>query len=148
MTKADFTVMFRVPQSPEAVFAAINDVRSWWAGEIDGPTNALGAEFTYRHGEAHRSTQRVTTFVPGRKVAWRVVDSRLAFADTPDEWTGTDIVFDIARSGGETEVRFSHIGLVPRVQCYEACSQAWTFFAGKSLRSLITTGAGLPSPYA
>ena len=57
-------------------------------------------------------------------------------------------IFDIARSGGETEVRFSHVGLVPRVQCYEACSQAWTFFAGKSLRSLITTGAGLPSPYA
>jgi Activator of Hsp90 ATPase homolog 1-like protein len=145
MTKSDFTTTFTVDQSPDEVFAAINNVRGWWSGEIDGPTDRLGAEFTYRYKEVHRSTQSITEWVPGKKVAWHVSDATLNFVKDKTEWNGTEVVFDIARKGDKTELRFTHVGLVPTFECYGGCSGAWGFYINDSLRSLITTGKGEPN---
>jgi hypothetical protein len=56
MSTENLAIAFTVNNPPEEVFAAINDVRGWWSGEIDGSTNELGAEFTYRYEDVHRST--------------------------------------------------------------------------------------------
>jgi Activator of Hsp90 ATPase homolog 1-like protein len=144
-TKA-YTASFTVDQSPEVVFDAINNVRGWWSGEIDGSTGELGAEFTYRYKDVHRSTQKITELVPGKRVVWHVVDAQLNFVKDKSEWNGTDIVFEIARKDGKTELRFTHVGLVPAFECYGGCSGAWGFYIEDSLRSLITTGKGQPNP--
>jgi hypothetical protein len=141
----DYTIAFSVDRSPEQVFDAINNVRGWWSGEIDGSTDTPGAEFTYRYKDVHFSTQKITEFVPGRKVVWHVVDSRINFVKDRTEWNGTDIVFEIARKDGGTELRFTHVGLVPAFECYGGCSGAWGFYVNDSLRSLITTGKGQPN---
>lgn len=67
---------------------------------IDGDSNRVGAEFTYSHGDVHSSTRRVTEFVPGKRVVWSVVDTDLSFLKHRNEWTGTDIVFDLATKRG------------------------------------------------
>jgi len=141
-----FTTSFVVNQSPREVFDAINDVRGWWSGEIEGSTDELGAEFTYRYQGLHRSAHRITELVPGKKVVWHVSEARLNFVEDKTEWNGTDIVFEIARRGDRTELRFTHVGLVPAFQCFGACSGAWGFYINDSLRSLITTGNGDPNP--
>jgi len=140
----DFTASFSVGQTPDEVFRAINDVRGWWSGQIDGPTDQLGGEFTYRYEDVHYSKHKVTELLPGRRVVWLTVDSRLgSFADK-EEWNGTRVVFDISRQGDQTEVRFTHEGLVPSYQCYGACSSAWGSFIRNSLRNRITTGKSQP----
>ena len=127
------------------MFDAVNNVRGWWSGEIDGPTDKLGGKFTYRYQDIHRSTQKITELVPGKKVVWHVEDSNISFAKHKQEWNGTDVVFEIARKGDKTELRFTHVGLVPSIECYGKCSGAWGFYINDSLRSLITTGKGDPN---
>ena len=145
MKDQSLTLTFSVEQSPEQVFDAVNNVRAWWSGEIAGETDRLGAEFTYRYKDVHRSTQKITEFVRAKKVVWHVADAELNFVKDRNEWNGTDIVFEIARKGSKTELRFTHVGLVPAFECYGGCSGAWGFYVGDSLRSLITTGKGAPN---
>ncbi len=140
-----YTTTFSVDQTPEEVFNAVNNVRGWWSGEIDGSTDKLGAEFTYRYKDLHRSTQKITELVPGKKVVWHVLDSRINFVNDKTEWKGTDIVFEITKKGNKTALRFTHVGLLPAFECYGACSDAWGFYINDSLRSLITTGKGEPN---
>lgn len=145
MNTENYTASFAVDQSPEEMFDAINNVRGWWSEEIDGRTDKLGAEFTYRYQDLHRSTQKITEFVPGKKVVWHVEDAKINFVEDKDEWTGTDIIFEIARKGDKTELRFTHVGLVPSIECYGKCSGAWGYYIKESLLGLITTGKGDPN---
>jgi Activator of Hsp90 ATPase homolog 1-like protein len=145
MDTQSFTTSFTVDQSSKEVFDAINNVRGWWSGEIDGRTDALGAEFTYSYKDVHRSTQKITEFVPGKKVVWHISEAQLNFVEDKDEWNGTEIVFEISKKDGKTEVRFTHVGLVPAFECYGGCSGAWGFYVDDSLRTLITTGKGQPN---
>ena len=138
MTDHSYTTSFRVDETPQDVYAAINDPRSWWEGQFEGPTDELGGEFTYRYENLHFSRQRVTELSPGTKVAWLVVEGGPAFTDEQDEWPGTTIVFELAELGSGTEVRFTHLGLVPQLECFDACSSAWGHYVSDSLRTFIT----------
>jgi hypothetical protein len=143
--KQSYSTTFLVDQSPKKAFDAINNVRGWWSGDIDGNTDKLGEEFTYRYKDIHCSRQKVIEVVPDRKVVWDVLDAYLSFAQDKTEWNGTKVIFEIARKGEETEVRFTHRGLVPQFECFENCSSAWSFYINDSLRNLIMTGKGDPN---
>ncbi len=140
----NFTTAFAVDQTPETVFAAINDVRGWWSEDIEGRTDRLG-EFNYRFKDLHRCKIKVTELIPGKKVAWRVLDNYFSFTEDKTEWTGTEIIFDVSGKGEKTEVRFTHQGLVPDYECYDICSDGWGTYINGSLRSLIATGKGRPN---
>ena len=148
MTNQNFTTTISVDRSPEDVFAAINNVRGWWSGEIEGGTDKLGAEFTYRYKDMHRSKQKIADLVPGKKIVWRVLESDLSFLKDKSGWTGTEIVFDISAKRGQTEVRFTHAGPRPQIECYGSCSNAWAMLVNGNLRELIATGKPQPDVFA
>jgi uncharacterized protein YndB with AHSA1/START domain len=139
-TGPDFTTAFTVKQSPAAVFAAITNPRAWWSGDHEGMADRVGDSFTYRYRDIHYSRQQVTELVPGRRVAWHVVEGVLNFVAAKTEWAGTTITFDIESSIEGTKVTFTHVGLRPQVECYDTCSDAWTSLIQGSLRELIETG--------
>lgn len=145
MHDRNFATAFTVDRSPEEVFAAINNVRGWWSEDIKGRTEKVGDIFNYRFRDIHRCTIKIKASVPGERVVWNVVDNHFSFTEDKSEWKGTDIVFEISRKGDRTELRFTHVGLVPEYECYEACSAGWTTYVGGSLRSLIETGKGNPN---
>ena len=140
----NYTTTFTVDKIPKEVFAAINNVRGWWTGEpgIKGSTDKLGDEFTYRYTPHHYSKQKITELIPGKKIVWLVVDSSINFVKDKSEWKGTKITFEIAKKGDKTEVRFTHVGLVPDIECYGACSNAWGSYIKGSLRNLVSKGKG------
>jgi hypothetical protein len=145
MANPNFATSLAVDQSPAEVFAAINNVRGWWSEEIDGSTDKLGAEFTYRYKDAHHCRMQITEFVPAQKVVWHVLDNYFSFTENKSEWKGTKVVFEISRQGDQTELCFTHHGLVPEYECFNVCSNAWGSYIRGSLRSLITTGKGQPN---
>jgi hypothetical protein len=144
MTEHSYSTTIDVAVTPDEAFAAINDVRGWWSHDVEGSTDTVNEEFTFRGEDVHRSRIRVTELVPGERVVWHVLDTYMSFIEDQSEWKDTQIVFEITTAATGTQIRFSHVGLVPAYECFDVCSNAWSFFIHDSLKSLMTTGQGHP----
>jgi uncharacterized protein YndB with AHSA1/START domain len=144
----DFATSVTIGRPSAEVFAAIRDARSWWNDSIDGPTADAGDEFGFEIPGLHRTRMRVTDVVPNQRIAWLVVDNFFAFVEDQSEWIGDRIVFDVASEGDRTKVTFTQHGLVPELECYDVCSNAWVFFVQDSLRQLAEHGKGKPESSA
>jgi hypothetical protein len=146
MTTSDFSTTLLVDQTPEEAFNAITNVRGWWSEEIEGATEKLNDEFTYHYQDVHQSKMKLIEVVPYKKVVWLVLDNYFQFTKDKSEWKGTKISFDISKQHDKTQIRFTHLGLVPEYECFGICSNAWTKYIQQSLGSLITAGKGQPNP--
>jgi hypothetical protein len=144
MSDQEVTVTITVEQA-EAV-EAIKNVRGWWSQQIEGSTDKVGDEFTYRYKDVHSCKIKVIEFVPQKRVEWLVVHNYFNFTKDKREWKGTKMVFDVSRDDNKTENRFTHEGLVPEHGCFNICSKAWGSYINGSLRNLTKTGKGQPNP--
>lgn len=145
MTEQNFTTSFTVERTPAEVYAAVTNVRGWWSEDIRGRTEKVGVIFNYRFRDMHRCTVKIKTSIPGEKVAWSIVDNYFSFTEDKSEWKGTEVIFDIRPADGRTELKVTHVGLVPDYECYEVCSAGWNTYVNGSLRDLIVTGRGQPN---
>jgi hypothetical protein len=144
MAKQHYQISFTVDATPQGAFKNINDVTRWWTENIEGGSQKLNDEFTVRFGDVHYSKQKLVEVITDEKVTWLVTDSKLNFLKDRNEWTGTKISFQISRQDKKTKIIFTHVGLVPDIECYDACSNAWSGYVSGSLLKLITTGRGSP----
>lgn len=145
MENQDFTTTFLVDKSANDAYNAINNPRAWWSEDIVGTTDSVNGEWSYHYQDLHRCEMKVIELIPDRKVVWLVTDNYFNFTTDKTEWIGTKVIFDISKEGGQTQVRFTHEGLVPDYECYEICYNAWSGYLNNSLRPLIETGIGAPN---
>jgi len=144
MKEENYHTSITVEATAHEAFESINSVSKWWTENLEGGSQKLNDEFTVRFGDVHYSKQKLVEVVPDKKVVWLITDSKLNFLKDKREWNNTKISFEISSQNDKTKIHFTHIGLVPEIECFDACSNAWSQYIQQSLWSLITKGSGRP----
>ena len=144
MKEENYHTSITVEATAHEAFESINSVSKWWTENLEGGSQKLNDEFTVRFGDVHYSKQKLVEVVPDKKVVWLITDSKLNFLKDKREWNNTKISFEISSQNDKTKIHFTHIGLVPEIECFDACSNAWSQYIQQSLWSLITMGSGRP----
>lgn len=145
MKEQDYTTSITVDATAHEAYHAINDVRGWWSEDFEGAVNKPGDVFTVRFGKTF-ITMRVEELIPGRTIVWLVTDSYKHWMKSNNtEWVGTTIRFEIAEKGTQRQIHFMHQGLIPELDCFDACSNAWGQYIQGSLLNLVMAGKGQPT---
>jgi len=130
-----------LPAKVYDALATVDGVAGWWTTDTTGESK-VGGVFTtvFRdHGaEKGRMDFDVLELNPGKHVHWRVKAG-------PPEWVGTDVTFSLAHEGDQTVILFGHRNWREPVDFMAHCSMKWATFL-LSLRELVETGQGKPSP--
>lgn len=144
MKNQDYNETIEVNVTPHEAFNQINNVTKWWTENLEGQSQKLNDEFTVRFDDVHVSTQKLVEIIPDRRIVWLVTDCQLNFVQNKHEWNGTRICFDISQLNDKTQIRFTHEGLVPKIECFNGCSTAWGHYIKESLYKLLSVGVGQP----
>jgi hypothetical protein len=144
MKKQDYNASITVNATAQEVFNAINNVRGWWSKSFEGHVEKLNDIFTVRFGDVY-ITSEIVEFIPGKKTVWHVMDCNKPWLKNTKEWNDTKMSWEISEKNKKTEIRFNHLGLVPEIECFDACSNAWSEYIQGSLFKLLTEGKGKPS---
>ena len=122
--------------------ATINGIAGWWTQSTSGTSESgktIRVEFLTPDGKELGSMEmEVKALVPGKKVHWN-------FTAGPEEWIGTDVIFDLHQAGDYTIVLFGHRNWKEEVEFTSHCSMKWAIFL-LSLKKLVESGKGRPSP--
>ncbi|MDQ3017971.1 MAG: SRPBCC domain-containing protein [Bacteroidota bacterium] len=161
MTTTNYTATLILDHSPKEVFDAITNVRGWWSEELKGNSSKLNDVFDYHFEDIHRCQMKLIEVIPDKKIVWLVTDNYFKpgifgespkdakvndnNADSRSEWIDTKVIFEISELGDQTQLNFTHDGLVPAFECYEACENGWNTYIRQSLSYLINTGKGMPN---
>jgi uncharacterized protein YndB with AHSA1/START domain len=133
-------VSFNAPRAQvfDAV-ATIKGLRGWWT-PITGGSPATGGQLRFEFkGLDECIIMRVDRARRPDSVHWTcVMHTGLT------EWRGTKVTFDLAgRTAKTCELRFRHVGLKPKLSCYDNCRQGWEHFLA-SLIAYVERGQGMP----
>lgn len=138
----DFARSIAFNASRSRVFDAIATLaglRRWWTS-ITGGSPARGGQlrFEFKGMDECIIMQVDETSRPDRVYWTCVMHTGLS------EWCGTKITFDLVELSAETcELHFRHIGLKPKLVCYDDCRQGWEHFLA-SLLAYVERGRGTP----
>ncbi|MGZ3840351.1 MAG: SRPBCC family protein [Flavisolibacter sp.] len=141
MTKRCYGATIELTQSPKEVFNAITSVTKWWSKDFQGNSTKLNDEFIINHPNQHYSKQKLVEVIPGKKVVWLVTESKLNWLKSnKEEWSNTEMVFEIRPKGDKTVLHFTHEGLTPDKECYAMCEKGWDIVIKNWLYHLIAVG--------
>ena len=137
-----------VNSSVEEAMKKICKINLWWRKDFSGNTAKLNDKFTVPFGELNGEISFVdfviSEFVPDKKVVWKVTNCNLPWFKDKKEWNNTEVVFKLSEEDGKSKIDFTHIGLVPEVECYEACEKGWDGHITNDLEKFINEGKAIP----
>jgi uncharacterized protein YndB with AHSA1/START domain len=109
----------------------------WWTTDTRG-AGKVGSIIEFRFGGGGPDFA-VIELIPERLVRWR------HSGDIPDDWKGSEILFELHEDKTQTIVNFSHYNWARSDEFLAHCSTKWGVFM-MSLKSCIETGKGQPYP--
>ncbi|MDB5103175.1 MAG: Activator of Hsp90 ATPase 1 family protein [Fibrobacteres bacterium] len=122
--------------------ATIEGLAGWWTEETLGDARVGGKiEFLFKSGTGDligKMVMQVEALNPDKEVKWRCVDG-------PPDWIGTDFTFQLSFQDNQTILLFGHRNWSEATESTAHCSMKWATFL-LSLRELVETGKGRPSP--
>ncbi|MDB5141136.1 MAG: hypothetical protein JWR12_3052 [Mucilaginibacter sp.] len=107
---------------------AINHIRGWWTEDFKGHSAKLNDAFEVRFADMHFSKQKLTEVIPNEKIVWLVTDSYLSFLDDKNEWTDTQISFEISKKATRHNCISRILVWFPKVNVIKAASRGGTIF--------------------
>lgn len=145
MSNKNFTTSIIVNNTTKEVYDAILNPRAWWSLEIKGNTDEINEVFDYHFEDIHMCKVKLIELLPNKKVVWHILENDFNFTKDKTEWVNTKVIYEIDAVGDKTQLTFTHDGLTPEYECYDACNQGWTHYITNSLKKYITTGTGEPN---
>jgi activator of Hsp90 ATPase-like protein len=143
MAKKNLHLSITVNASAAEALEKISRVNLWWAKNFTGDAQKLNDKFTVRFGETFVDFE-ITALIPDKKVVWNVTDCNLHWIKTKKEWNNTEVVFELSPENNKTKIDFTHVGLVPGIECYNDCEEGWNGHITNSLAKFINEGKGMP----
>jgi uncharacterized protein YndB with AHSA1/START domain len=141
---ADILHRVGIKASADAVYQALatrDGLAGWWTDDTRGDSK-VGGTLVFRFSNDGQDMggfqMRVLELDPARRVRWQVVDG-------PEEWIDTRVGFELKQEDDYCIVLFKHQDWKEPVEFMHHCSTKWAIFL-MSLKSLVETGKGAPSP--
>lgn len=125
MENKNYKKTITVNTSAEDAMKKISQVNFWWKKDFSGSAEKLNDKFIIPFGNPSFVDFVVSEFVPGKKVVWKVTDCYLQWFQDKKEWNNTEVVFQLSEEKDKTKIDFTHIGLVPEIECYDVCEKGW-----------------------
>ncbi|MGA3146260.1 MAG: SRPBCC domain-containing protein [Acidimicrobiales bacterium] len=126
----------------DRVYSAIatkEGLSDWWTRDGVRGESTEGSTIQFYFGQPEpAAVMEVTRLDTDRQVNWSCVGGA-------DEWVGTKLSFTLAPKDDETVVLFTHADWRDPSDFMAHCSARWAYFL-LSLKSLVETGKGTPSP--
>jgi hypothetical protein len=143
MERNDFNSTISANIRPDEAIKKISTVSDWWGVTFTGSAEKQNDTFTVKMGGDSFFNFTVTELIPGKRVVWLVTDCNMPWYNDKKEWANTKLIFNLRKQNGFTELKFTHEGLTPDVECYKDCAPGWTHWVKTSLYSYFTTGKGV-----
>ena len=146
MEKNDFISSISAKISAGEAIKKISNIPGWWGITFSGSSEKQNDQFIVKMGGDSFFNFTVAELIPGKRVVWLVTDCNMPWYSDKKEWANTKLIFDLTENNGVTELKFTHEGLTPDVECYKDCAPGWTHWIKTSLFSYFTTGEGVFRP--
>lgn len=146
MEKKNFNATITVDASASEAIKKISNIPEWWGITFSGSAKKQNDTFIVKMSGDSFFNFKVTEIIPNKKIVWLVTDCNMPWYADKKEWTNTKLIFDLTENKGVTELKFTHEGLTPEVECYKDCAPGWTHWIKTSLFSYFTTGKGVFRP--
>jgi hypothetical protein len=143
MTNKNYTAIISVNAAPKVAFEKIAKVDGWWAKFFSGKALNENDTFNVKFGDTFVDF-KITEAVPGKKIVWHVTDCYLSWINNKKEWRDTQVVWELTSENGGTQIKMTHEGLVPEVECYNDCETGWNGHVKGSLLAFINENKGQP----
>jgi uncharacterized protein YndB with AHSA1/START domain len=122
----------------ETVYRAITEqsgLAAWWTEQtVAEPRAGSIAEFSF--GERYHNKMRVVALDESARVEWECLEG-------DEQWIGTNFVFSLEDTDGQTTLRFSHGKWREMTDFFATCNYHWGFYM-HSLKLYCETGEGEP----